>query len=98
MQTRTAKEQPDSPHSDEDNLLERGLDIQRRVGDPAQMAGKNSVILGGPGTGIWRVQKHVSHQKKGQNIEESWENGWKTFYLRSKLGRALVGKGGEDRS
>lgn len=98
MQTRTAKEQPDSPHSDEDNLLERGLDIQRRVGDPAQMAGKNSVILGGRGTGIWRVQEHVSHQKKGQNIEESWENGWKTFYLRSKLGRALVGKGGEDRS
>lgn len=98
MQTRTAKEQPGSPHSDEDNLLERGLDIQRRVGDPAQMAGKNSVILGGPGTGIWRVQEHVSHQKKGQNIEESWENGWKTFYLRSKWGRALVGKGGEDRS
>ena len=62
MQTRTAKGQSGS---DEDNLLERGLDIQGRVGDPAQMAGKSSVILGGPAAGIWRVQEHVSHQKEG---------------------------------
>ena len=53
MQTRTAKGQSGS---DEDNLLERGLDIKGRVGDPAQMAAKNSVILGGPAAGIWRVQ------------------------------------------
>lgn len=94
MQTRTAKGQSGS---DEDNLLERGLDIQGRVGDPAQMAGKSSVILGGPAAGIWRVQEHVSHQKEGQNIEKCWGNGWKNFYLRSKWGRALVGRGGEDR-
>lgn len=94
MQTRTAKGQSGS---DEDNLLERGLGIQGRVGDPAQMAGKNSAILGGPGAGIWRGQEHASHQKEGQNTEESWENGWKNFYLRSKWGRALVGQGGADR-
>lgn len=94
MQTRTAKGQSGS---DEDNLLERGLGIWGRVGEPAQMAGKNSVILGGPGAGIWRGQEHASHQKEGQNTEESWENGWKNFYLRSKWGRALVGQGGADR-
>lgn len=76
----TAERRAGSPRRDQHVLLERGLDVQGRVGDPTQMAGKDPVTLGGPRVRAWRVQEHSTSipQKEGQNIEESWENGRKT--------------------
>lgn len=58
-------------------LLEKRLGVQGRVGHPARAAGRDPVTSEAldPGHGEFRDIPHLSCQKDGQNIEESWENG-----------------------
>lgn len=90
----TAERRAGSPRRDQHVLLERGLDVQGRVGDPTQMAGKDPVTLGGPRVRAWRVQEHSTSIPPERRTKCRRKLGkWKeNFHLRSKWGGVWQGR------